>query len=292
MRKSKAFTLVELLVVIAIIAVLLSILLPSLRHVKELAKRVRCANNLRTIGATMKLYADDWGGDLPNLESSIGTATERLDHPYWICRDFVAGSDPKRWKTIYGFGCMALGPDKLIDNPVIFYCPADDMWKDIYNAYALPSGWGTAKSTPNDPRYSIADNASNAQDIIRVTYIYFPQGRKRIDSARLAALGGPGTGSTYEVGCPEIALKISDVDSSKAMSCDNGGHSLGGTTKAIDSPEANKGHNAVFGDGHVNFQPPPMRLSGGTMQPMHIRQEAEGGNSMNNVAYFMSHLQP
>jgi prepilin-type N-terminal cleavage/methylation domain-containing protein/prepilin-type processing-associated H-X9-DG protein len=290
MRKSKAFTLVELLVVIAIIAVLLSILLPSLRHVKELAKRVKCANSgLRTIGMAMKLYADTFDGKLPNLESSIGTDKERLDHPYWICRDFVAGSNPKQWKTIFGFGCLSLGTTKFIDNPVIFYCPADDMWREIYSAYATPSGWGAAKSTPNDPRYLVTENPNNAQDIIRVTYVYLPQKKgKRIDFNRYTYLGGAGTGSTYEIDCPEIALKIADLDSSKAMSCDNGGHSLGGSTKAIDNPEANKGHNILFGDGHVNFQAPPKRND----IIMHIRQEAEGANAQNNVAYFMSHLQP
>jgi prepilin-type N-terminal cleavage/methylation domain-containing protein len=295
MKKQKAFTLVELLVVIAIIAVLLSILIPGLRHVKEVAKRVRCANNgLRTIGMAMKFYGDTYDGKLPNLESSIGTAVERLDHPYWICRDFTTdAAGNKKWKTVFGFGCLSLSSAKLIDNPVIFYCPADDLWKDIYNSYATPAPWGTAASHPNDPRYLVSANGSNAQDIIRVTYIYYPETKKSINLARLSALGGAGTGSTYEENCPEIALKVADMDSSKAISCDNGGHALGGTTKATDSPELNKGHNALFGDGHVVFQRAPTRVLGdGSIAVTHIRQEAEGASAVNNVAYFMSHLQP
>lgn len=58
MRKRKfGFTLIELLVVVAIIALLISILLPSLSRARELSKRLVCAANLSGIGKSCKIYS-------------------------------------------------------------------------------------------------------------------------------------------------------------------------------------------------------------------------------------------
>jgi len=60
-----AFTLIELLVVVAIIALLISILLPSLNRARQQARQVKCATNLRTQGQAAHLYAEDNGDFLP-----------------------------------------------------------------------------------------------------------------------------------------------------------------------------------------------------------------------------------
>jgi prepilin-type N-terminal cleavage/methylation domain-containing protein len=61
-RRRSGFTLIELLVVIAVIAMLLAILLPSLRKAKALTKRIACQSNLKQIAAAWSMYLDDNNG--------------------------------------------------------------------------------------------------------------------------------------------------------------------------------------------------------------------------------------
>ena len=60
-----AFTLIELLVVIAILALLVSLLMPSLRQAKQLAKDVRCKTNQRSVALAIVMYTKDYDEYFP-----------------------------------------------------------------------------------------------------------------------------------------------------------------------------------------------------------------------------------
>lgn len=58
-RRDSGFTLIELLVVVAIIAVLMSVLLPSLSAARKSARQVLCVTNLQSQGKAALLYGQD-----------------------------------------------------------------------------------------------------------------------------------------------------------------------------------------------------------------------------------------
>jgi prepilin-type N-terminal cleavage/methylation domain-containing protein len=113
----RGFTLIELLVVIAIVALLVSLLLPTLGRAKESARATVCLSNLRQIAMASTLYSMDYNGHLPSfrnwLYAKLGDLSTGKLYPYlnargvYLCpTDKIEMASPRRNRAAppTGFG--------------------------------------------------------------------------------------------------------------------------------------------------------------------------------------------
>ena len=139
----KAFTLIELLVVIAIIALLLGILLPSLRKAKEMAGRIVCANHLKQLGMANIIYADNHDGWLVPIidvtrKRAGQTGVQDATMSWMMNAEFV---------SLVGFDQKEAVGDNLtttsLSVPKEFYCPSDLLAKnEEFSTYGVLSSYG------------------------------------------------------------------------------------------------------------------------------------------------------
>ncbi len=123
-QNKKGFTLIELLVVIAIIALLLSIIMPSLNAAKKKAQSIVCLANLNGLSKCWMLYAGD------NNDEVVGANTRGVEGAYY-CWVEVPQDDAGAWKLsgstvdekINGIKKGLLFP--YVDNYKVYHCPGD-----------------------------------------------------------------------------------------------------------------------------------------------------------------------
>ncbi len=147
------FTLIELLVVIAIIALLVSILLPSLAKARLVARRTVCQTNLSSLGKVIHIYAAEEDGYAPPHNPD---SRPRFYNRFAHTNDTIKIADAHR-------GAMNLGIlyySGYMSKPGWMYCPDQQ-----YDQYRIDNpdydGWWADKT--NIPNSSV-----------RCSYFYDP----------------------------------------------------------------------------------------------------------------------
>lgn len=173
MTGKKGFTLIELLVVIAIIALLLSIVMPSLKKAKEISRSVVCKTNLRNIHMALAMYAEDNSDGVSDprgsTKDSSDPAVEWKGYAYqrwcrkWYLRFYPYLETPK----IYV--CPSW---RLIDNePYIAYIVGEETFYVTYTANEhVMSFWHPEKNAVHDWRYTELSRLATANNPVGLMF--------------------------------------------------------------------------------------------------------------------------
>jgi len=124
--RNKGFSLVELLVVIAIIALLLSILTPSLMKAKSIAMRIRCTHNLKQIHLAVNLYTGANDNTYPCAQDPLPPRLlgEDKSGGYWLWMG-------RGWRS---FVRPYLDDNIDPNNPSVLFCPQDRIAAEKYES--------------------------------------------------------------------------------------------------------------------------------------------------------------
>lgn len=116
--RSAGFTLIELLVVVAIIALLISILLPSLSKARAQARSTLCASRISQLAKAMLIYCDDFDETPPFLGRGWEDCDDvtRLNSEIW-----PVGSN----KTLMNW---AMEEDWLMPDPPVWWMSLEEDW--------------------------------------------------------------------------------------------------------------------------------------------------------------------
>ena len=176
MNKQKGFTLIELLVVIAIIALLLAIITPALRKAKDYAKRTICMSNARQTGLGLRLYAESNDNEVIPMRDTAGTITETPQA--WHSVITLSGNyqvngelKPMHLGILYEQG--------LIENPEIFYCPAQPRNSE----YPLPYYYDfyTKNGSIEWNSEVVPIPGLSGHVLVRTSFNYWTYGKKRFE---------------------------------------------------------------------------------------------------------------
>lgn len=257
--RGMGFTLIEVLVVVAIIALLISILLPSLKIARERARIVSCAANLRTTWSAMDYYTQANTDHYP----ASGQWAER-------CSIYIQRLGGKRF-TVSERPSYEVG---AIDQVVDFYvCPSDPVlagttqvkrfwngqWRTTYYmvSYAMNGFMAFQLNNPEEARagrnYNLKTSGSDRTKTAQGDLVWLRL-RKKADDRRPSELvlltdAGDDDVGPFQTGTPAWDLYLQwDFDTADDQVNSDG----------LDDPPRLEvhhidGNNFAYADQHIEF---------------------------------------
>lgn len=182
---TKGFTLIELLVVVAIIALLLAVIVPSLKSAKRFAAAAVCLANENQLIKSWLLYAED--NDSKFIDADVSeTLTPIARQGYmnygsgwvwnWVGRptdEVGTNINDTVDQKIRGF--QAGGLWSYLENPKVYNCPADKRWiKRAVMPFNVPDGPAPGLWTGGYRTYSIGNplsavNGTTGENLVKIS---------------------------------------------------------------------------------------------------------------------------
>ncbi len=246
--QSRAFTLVELLVVIGIVALLISILIPTLGKARSQAQLTKCSSNMRQMAMAFHMYANENNGRFSmHVITYLNQARHNGMYPTSMRNQTLWDNMRKRYITD---SWVTICP---------FFSNRETVFKDpYYYASSAIGGW----------EYERAQPAAAAPTVIQTAYMFLPNVKMLRDSRTDLTTYAP---IDYAAGEPKWPSNVKEAKSQAAMishvlqystvlsNVTDNGH--GAATPQVPLPASgipDDGHQlrtrvqpVAYGDGHV-----------------------------------------